>query len=181
MLGTLVYFGENLMIRVGEEKNGVKVIAVEPPSNVRVEHLRGSYSVPIWLPTDWSKLSGSSPPAHSPIARSSSPAGGTSGITPSVVASPKSATSAESMPSAKVQPAVEPGAAPSKPGEVDTEDEVNPDSPDAARATPRPTQPRSAAQGDAITPHDESANISSNHRTTTPFPNRLNLNLEHSL
>lgn len=61
MLGDLVYFGETLSIRVGEEKNGVKVIGVEAPSNVLIEHARGSYSVPIWTQVDWSKLSSAAP------------------------------------------------------------------------------------------------------------------------
>ncbi len=67
MLGDLVYFGGTLTIRVGEEKNGIKVIGVEPPSNVLIEHARGTYSVAIWTPVDWSKLSANAPSRTSPI------------------------------------------------------------------------------------------------------------------
>lgn len=68
MVGDIVYF-ETLAIRIGEEKNGIKVLGVEPPSNVRVMHMKGTYSVPIWTPTDWSKLSSAPISRASPITR----------------------------------------------------------------------------------------------------------------
>ncbi|MSR28530.1 MAG: hypothetical protein EXS03_03010 [Phycisphaerales bacterium] len=55
-------FFESITIRVGEEKNGIKVLGIEPPSNVRIEHMGGTYSVPVWTGTDWSKLG--SPPVR---------------------------------------------------------------------------------------------------------------------
>lgn len=68
MVGDTVYF-ETLAIRIGEEKNGIKVLGVEPPSNVRVEHLKGTYSVPVWVPTDWKKISPTPIGRPSPITR----------------------------------------------------------------------------------------------------------------
>ncbi len=142
MLGDLVYFGETLSIRVGEEKGGIKVIGVEAPSNVRIEYMRGTYSVPIWTPFDWSKITAIGPASNSPIVRT--PASGGSLAVKS--SDEKSTRAAESAPVAKATqpaagnaPAVVNPSAPTPPAEsaIDTRDQPDPDAPSAQRETPR--------------------------------------------
>jgi hypothetical protein len=137
MLGQVIFFGSELPIRVGEEKNGVKVIAVEPPTNVRIGHMGGIYSVAVWAPTDMSKLNtaGNSsstamkfPTIREPSANQKSP-------TIEQAQLPKAVS-----PIAPIAPPVPVPAQSS----VDTNDEPNPDAPDAQREAPRSARPSSA-------------------------------------
>ncbi len=133
MLGDLVYFGETLSIRVGEEKNGIKVIGVEAPSNVLIEHARGSYSVPIWTPVDWSKLSSGAPPRSNsiikPVAAVTNPTE-SDDVPPAPAASTPSARApiveSRTPEPAKVQPV------------ADERDVPDPDAPSAERVNERP-------------------------------------------
>ncbi len=144
MLGDLIYFGETLSIRVGEEKSGIKVIGVEAPSNVLIEHARGSYSVPIWTPVDWSKLSSGAPSKSSSIIQ---PAPSTA--KPTVV--PATAPSTEIADERPVTPAIE--SAPPPVGAIpdarepsnDERDVPDPDAPSAERVVERPTTAQAAS------------------------------------
>ena len=155
MLGQMIFFGSELTIRVGEEKNGIKIIAVEPPTNVRIGHMGGIYSVAVWAPTDMSKLntagnSSSSamkfttvrvPNANEKSAASEQAQGITQGITQGLTQGTIPAS-----PIAPIAPAI-----PAQ-SSVDTNDEPNPDAPDAQREAPRSARPssaRSAAGGNA--------------------------------
>ena len=143
MLGQMIFFGSELTIRVGEEKNGIKIIAVEPPTNVRIEHMGGIYSVAVWAPTDMSKLntagnSSSSaikfptirvPNANEKSAASEQAQAITQGITQGTI------------PASPIAPIAPPVPAQSS---VDTNDEPNPDAPDAQREAPRSARPSSA-------------------------------------
>lgn len=147
----MIFFGSELTIRVGEEKNGIKIIAVEPPTNVRIGHMGGIYSVAVWAPTDMSKLntagnSSSSaikfptirvPNANEKSAASEQAQAITQGITQGTI---------PASPIAPIAPAI-----PAQ-SSVDTNDEPNPDAPDAQREAPRSARPssaRSAAGGNA--------------------------------
>ena len=139
MLGQMIFFGSELTIRVGEEKNGIKIIAVEPPTNVRIEHMGGIYSVAVWAPTDMSKLNtagnSSSSAIKFPTIRVPN-------------ANEKSAASEQAqaitqgtIPASPIAPIAPPIPAQSS---VDTNDEPNPDAPDAQREAPRSARPSSA-------------------------------------
>jgi len=147
MLGQMIFFGSELTIRVGEEKNGIKIIAVEPPTNVRIGHMGGIYSVAVWAPTDMSKLntagnSSSSamkfttvrvPNANEKSAASEQAQGSTQGSTQGITQG--------TIPASPIAPIAPPVPAQSS---VDTNDEPNPDAPDAQREAPRSARPSSA-------------------------------------
>lgn len=135
MLGQMIFFGSDLTIQVGEEKNGIKIIAVEPPTNVRIGHMGGIYSVAVWAPTDMSKLNNAGnssssaikfPTIRVPIANEKT-------VAIEQVQIPK--------PASLIAPV-----APAAPAQssVDTNDEPNPDAPDAQREAPRSARPSSA-------------------------------------
>ena len=142
MLGQMIFFGSELTIRVGEEKNGLKIIAVEPPTNVRIGHMGGIYSVAVWAPTDMSKLntagnSSSSaikfttirvPNANEKSAASEQAQAITQGITQGTI------------PASPIAPTA-PAPAQSS---INTNDEPNPDAPDAQREAQRSARPPSA-------------------------------------
>jgi hypothetical protein len=67
MIGARVYFDGIPALSVGEERDGLKVLAVEPPSHVRVAHRGGEYRVPVWDPSDLTALSKRELGASSPI------------------------------------------------------------------------------------------------------------------
>ena len=48
IIGDQVWFKDDLKLRVGEEGNGVKVLASDPPWTVRLAHGGGEYDVPIF-------------------------------------------------------------------------------------------------------------------------------------
>ena len=48
IIGDQVWFRDDLKLRVGEEGNGVKVLASNPPWTVRLAHAGGEYDVPIF-------------------------------------------------------------------------------------------------------------------------------------
>ena len=135
----MIFFGSELTIRVGEEKNGIKIIAVEPPTNVRIGHMGGIYSVAVWTPTDMSKLNTAGNSSSSamkfttirvPNANEKSAASEqTQGITQGTI------------PASPIAPIAPPVPAQSS---VDTNDEPNPDAPDAQREAPRSARPSSA-------------------------------------
>lgn len=154
MLGDLVYFGETLSIRVGEEKNGIKIIGVTAPSNVLIEHARGSYSVPIWTPVDWSKFSSEAAErtSHSVIQPVASPTINTD-VANDVVQNPVTQGATEIAPPPPAVPVIE-SSEPSRPSDVatvvtpapiepvaDESDTPDPDAPTAERANERPTAP----------------------------------------
>jgi hypothetical protein len=47
IVGNEVMFGE-LRIPIGETKNGIKVLAIDAPYTVKLGHMRGEYTVPLW-------------------------------------------------------------------------------------------------------------------------------------
>ena len=138
MLGRMIFFGSDLTIQVGEEKNGIQILAVEPPTNVRIGHMGGIYSVAVWAPTDMSKLNtagnSSSSAIKFPTIRVPN-------------ANEKSAASEQAqgltqgtIPASPIAPIAPPVPAQSS---VDTNDEPNPDAPDAQREAPRSARPSS--------------------------------------
>ena len=146
MLGRMIFFGSDLTIQVGEEKNGIQILAVEPPTNVRIGHMGGIYSVAVWAPTDMSKLntagnSSSSaikfptirvPNANEKSAASEQAQGLTQGTTHGITQG--------TIPASPIAPIAPPVPAQSS---VDTNDEPNPDAPDAQREAPRSARPSS--------------------------------------
>ncbi|MBU3728493.1 MAG: hypothetical protein FGM37_04500, partial [Phycisphaerales bacterium] len=67
MIGGVVYFDSIASLSVGEERDGLKVLGVEPPSHVRVAHRGGNYLVPVWDRSDLTSLSKRESGASSPI------------------------------------------------------------------------------------------------------------------
>jgi hypothetical protein len=67
MIGGSVYFEGIPPVAVGEDRDGLKVLGVEPPSHVRVSHRGGTYLVPVWDPSDLTSLSKREAGAASPI------------------------------------------------------------------------------------------------------------------
>jgi hypothetical protein len=67
MIGSTVYFDGISALSVGQERDGLKVLSVEPPSHVRVSHRGGTYLVPVWDPSDLTALSKRETGAASPI------------------------------------------------------------------------------------------------------------------
>ena len=51
VIGDVVAFG-SIRIRVGESSDGIKVLSVNAPYSVEVEHMRGTYTVPFWTRFD---------------------------------------------------------------------------------------------------------------------------------
>ena len=141
MLGQVIFFGSESPIRVGEEKNGVKIIAVEPPTNVRIGHMGGIYSVAVWAPTDMSKLNtaatSSSTAMKFPTIREPSANQKSAGNEQAQI----SKTQSPIAPIAPTVPAPAPAPAQSS---IDTNDEPNPDAPDAQREAQRSARPPSA-------------------------------------
>ncbi len=121
MVGETVFF-DSFTIRVGEEKNGIKIIGLEPPSNVRIEHMRGTYSVPVWEGSDWGSLA-------SPAPRSSS-----SPIKAAPTSTPAQTRETPRQPAEVAVVVVETPAAPTLSQEAE---ESSPDADDAPRETPR--------------------------------------------
>jgi len=67
-MGETVFFADNVQLKIGEEKNGVKVIATTVPWSVKLAHSGGEYDVPLWgknkeefFNGDWSTLKASIP------------------------------------------------------------------------------------------------------------------------
>ena len=142
MLGQVIFFGSELTIRVGEEKNGIKIIAVEPPTNVRIGHMGGIYSVAVWAPTDMSKLNTAGNSSSSAI---KFPAIRVSNANEKSAASEQAqgltqGTIQGTIPASPIAPIAPPVPAQSS---VDTNDEPNPDAPDAQREAPRSARPSS--------------------------------------
>lgn len=67
MIGGVVYFDSIDALSVGDERDGLKVLGVEPPSHVRVAHRGGTYLVPVWDRSDLASLSKRESGASSPI------------------------------------------------------------------------------------------------------------------
>lgn len=67
MIGGTVYFDGIPALSVGQDRDGLKVLSVEPPSHVRVSHRGGTYLVPVWDPADLTALSKREAGATSPI------------------------------------------------------------------------------------------------------------------
>ncbi len=67
MIGGSVYFEGIPPVAVGEDRDGLKVLSVEPPSHVRVSHRGGTYLVPVWDPSDLTSLSRREAGTGSPI------------------------------------------------------------------------------------------------------------------
>ena len=67
MIGGRVYFEGIPPLAIGDDRDGLKVLSVEPPSHVRVSHRGGEYLVPVWNPSDLTALSRREPGASSPI------------------------------------------------------------------------------------------------------------------
>lgn len=147
MVGDRVFF-DTYTIGIGEEKNGIKVLGIEPPSNVLIEHLRGTYSVPVWEAADWDKLS--PPPARS-----------SAGPIKNAAPTPRVAVVA-----AAEDPAPEPEPIETEPSEpvaiaAPQSEAPDPDAPEAERqvertavAAPRPaySTPRALAQPTTVVP-----------------------------
>ena len=51
VIGDIVSFGA-LRVRVGETVEGIKVVSVNVPYSIEVEHMRGKYTVPLWTRLD---------------------------------------------------------------------------------------------------------------------------------
>ena len=51
VIGDVVSFG-SLRIRVGETVEGIKVVSVNVPYSIEVQHMRGTYTVPLWSRLD---------------------------------------------------------------------------------------------------------------------------------
>ncbi len=71
ILGPIVYF-DNFQIKVGEQSNGIKVIATNAPWSVKLGHEGGEYDVPLWEKTKDSFLNGKWSTAHTPGIESAS-------------------------------------------------------------------------------------------------------------
>lgn len=67
MIGGSVYFDSVPALSVGQERDGLKVLGVEPPSHVRVSHRGGTYRVAVWDSSDLTALSKREPGAASPV------------------------------------------------------------------------------------------------------------------
>ena len=67
MIGSTVYFDGIPALSAGQDRDGLKVISVEPPSHVRVSHRGGTYLVPVWDPSDLTALSKREAGTTSPI------------------------------------------------------------------------------------------------------------------
>ncbi len=135
MLGQMIFFGSDLTIQVGEEKNGIKIIAIEPPTNVRIGHMGGIYSVAVWTPTDMSKLNNAGNSSSSAIKF------------PTIrvpTADEKTVASEQTQLPKPASPITPPAPPASVQSSVDTNDEPNPDASDAQREAPRSIEPPSA-------------------------------------
>ncbi len=51
VIGNIVNFG-SLRVRVGESVEGIKVVSVNVPYSIEIEHMRGKYTVPLWSRLD---------------------------------------------------------------------------------------------------------------------------------
>ena len=67
MIGSTVYFDGIPALSVGQDRDGLKVLGVEPPSHVRLSHRGGTYLVPVWDVADLTALSKREAGATSPI------------------------------------------------------------------------------------------------------------------
>jgi len=57
IVGDYVYFGA-LRVKLGEERDGIKVVSIDAPYTIKVEHMRGTYTVPFWSRIDSRLLRG---------------------------------------------------------------------------------------------------------------------------
>jgi hypothetical protein len=57
IVGDFVYFGA-LRVKLGEERDGIKVVSIDAPYSIKVEHMRGNYTVPFWSRIDARLLRG---------------------------------------------------------------------------------------------------------------------------
>lgn len=76
IVGDFVYFGA-LRVKLGEERDGIKVVSIDAPYSIKVEHMRGTYTVPFWSRIDARLLRGATAAASVPgITEGASAAGG---------------------------------------------------------------------------------------------------------
>ncbi len=76
IVGDFVYFGA-LRVRLGEERDGIKVVSIDAPYSIKVEHMRGTYTVPFWSRIDARLLRGATAAAGVPgITESTAGTGG---------------------------------------------------------------------------------------------------------
>jgi hypothetical protein len=150
-IGTTIVF-DTFSVRVGEEKNGIKVLGIEPPSNVRIEYMGGTYSVPIWAPTDLAKLGtvsrASSPPGIERVAPSTpevspdpapTPPEDPAPIEPAAAVSVEPVEQSAPAPEVAVEPRVDAAPIPAPtPAPAPVPTQVPDPSPARAAATPAP-------------------------------------------
>lgn len=87
-VGKFVFFAslgeDNKIIKVGETKSGITVIAVEPPYSVKLGYLRGEYTVPLWAKAEERLTKGELAPSRvggvQSVASASGSAGATAGL-----------------------------------------------------------------------------------------------------
>jgi hypothetical protein len=130
MIGNSVYFEGIPALAAGEDRDGLKVLSVEPPSHVRVSHRGGTYLVPVWDPSDLTSLSkreagGTSPIKSVPALGAGAPDAGTSPEVP-----------ADDQPSRDPAPSQPEPPAPSPPAQP---------APSATPPAPAPAPPRQPA------------------------------------
>lgn len=139
MIGSVVYFEGVSAVAVGEERDGLKVIGVEPPGKVRVEHRGGTYSVPVWEPSDLSALakratatSVSGSPIRSASAGTEDPDGGSS---------PSGAPKAQAPERPRAAGTESSGASPAAPPPPPSQPATTPPSEPQAPSRPAPPPP----------------------------------------
>ena len=75
VLGSIVFF-DNFQIKVGEQSNGIKVLATNAPWSVKLGHEGGEYDVPLWDKSKDGFLNGKWPTTRTPgIETSTAPIG----------------------------------------------------------------------------------------------------------
>ena len=70
VLGSIVFF-DNFQIKVGEQENGIKVIATNAPWSVKLGYEGGEYDVPLWSQSKETILNGKWPTKSTPGIESS--------------------------------------------------------------------------------------------------------------
>jgi hypothetical protein len=75
IVGDFVYFGA-LRVKLGEERDGIKIVSIDAPYTIKVEHMLGSYTVPFWSRIDARLLRGATAMGSVPGIFESAPGAG---------------------------------------------------------------------------------------------------------
>jgi hypothetical protein len=149
MIGSTVYFDGIPALSVGQDRDGLKVLGVEPPSHVRLSHRGGTYLVPVWDSADLTALSKREAGGTSPIksVRPVTDGGGASG--------PEDAGSASNATKAGDGGQARDGRAADAPSPAPTPPAPTPPAPTPPAPTPPAPTPPPESGGDIGLPRPE--------------------------